>query len=222
MFNNPAFRFVLFFFLSYGLITAVVKIPALNSMKNATLRSISSGWLSTTLGGDLKFGTKAQKENGRLQDNVMVVDFEWSQNKIDKVIAEARRTGQSDIQVPYRFITYLLFEFFIVPMIFILSLIIATPMELRKKLIFGGLAYLVMFVFLLVKLLLLTLFSISKAQIDVYELSHGSMSVLQTLASVMTMGFSVIVAFFIWLILVFPKSALLGHITQWFEKRLSA
>ena len=82
----------------------------------------------------------------------------------------------------------------------------------------GGLALAGMMVFLMIKLYLLTLFSVSKAQIDVYELSHGTMSFLQTIAGLMTMGFSIIIAFFIYLILVFRNSSLKSLINQWFAQ----
>jgi hypothetical protein len=145
----------------------------------------------------------------------MVVEFEWTQEKIDEKIEEARRLGKTDLEVPYRFISYQIFEFFVVPMIFLLSLIIATPMSNTSKLKQGAIAVGVMLAFLLLKLYILTLFSVSKARIDVYELGDGAMNFLLTLVSILTMGFSIILAFFLWLVFVFRKSDLRRLLTSW-------
>ena len=214
--NNINARFVIIFIGSYFLLTGLLSISVVSESANALLRGISKSFLQGTF-SELKLNTKAEKANGVLDDNKMIVEFEWTQKKIDQVIERARRTGQTDIQVPYRFISYLLCEFFMVPLIFLWSLTLATPMNRKGKWIQGGYAFLCLLGFLLLKLYLMTLFSVSKAKIDVYELDHAMMSTLQWLASMMTMGFSVILAFFLWLVWVFPKSELKERVSYWLE-----
>jgi len=218
MWRNLITRFAILFIASYAILNGLYQVPFISKGTNAVLRGISKKWMQTTL-PQLEFNTKADKENGRIDDNKMILEFEWTQKKIDTVIEEARRTGQANIQVPYRFISYLLFEFFLVPLIFIISLIIAIPMDRRKKIIRGLITYGAMMLFLLIKLLLLSLFSISKAKIDVYQYGHETMTKLQWLASVMTMGFSVIVAFFLWIIIMFPQSQLRQMADEWLNKK---
>lgn len=218
MWNNPITRFAVLFIASYAILNGLYQVPFVSESTNAILRGISKKWMQTTL-PELKFNTKADKENGKVNDNKMILEFEWTQDKIDAVIEEARRTGQANIQVPYRFISYLLFEFYMVPLIFLISLIIAIPMQRRTKWIRGSITLGAMLLFLLIKLLLLTLFSVSKAQIDVYQYGHETMTKLQWIASVMTMGFSVIVAFFLWIVIMFPKSELRQMADDWLSKK---
>lgn len=220
MWNKPGVRFILVFLVSYSVLTGLTTIPGINKVVHSVYRSISKSALNITL-PNLEFNTKAQKVKRKTEDNTMVVEFEWPQSKIDEVIAEARRTGRTDVEVPYRFITYELFEFFSVPLIFILALIIATPMAGPKsKWTKGLLAYLALWAFLLIKFILFTVFSVSKAKIDVYELGDGPMSTLHWLATVMTMGVSVILALVLWLAIMFPHSKLKDGLLEWFDDRL--
>ncbi|MDX1683737.1 MAG: hypothetical protein R3275_00800 [Saprospiraceae bacterium] len=213
--NNPILRFALLFLLTYFILTAVVSWMGMDSGINSFFRGISKSTLSLTM-SELKFNTKPERQNGILNDNKMIVEFEWTEEKIQEAIQEARRTGKADIEVPYRFISYLIFEFFVVPFLFLISLILATPMQWRLKLTNGLIACLIMLAFLLVKLYIMTLFSVSKARIDVYELSDGTMDVLLTVVSMLTMGFSIIIAFFLWLIFIFRNSHLKRLMQDWF------
>jgi uncharacterized membrane protein len=95
-------------------------------------------------------------------------------------------------------------------------MVIATPMDNKKRLKYGSLALGSLMIFLLFKLYLMTLFSVSKSQIDVYELSFDTMTRLQWVASLMTMGFSVMLAFFLWLVFVFRNSRLKDLINSLF------
>ena len=213
---NPILRFAVFFIGSYFLLTGATQLPGINGTINAIFRGISKTALSTSL-PQLKINTKAARENGVLDDNKMIVEFEWTEEKVQAAIAKARRLRQADLQVPYRFISYLIFEFFLVPMLFLISLILATPMALKPKVKWGSIAVLALLMFLLLKLYLMTIFSVSNARIDVYELSNTTMSRLQWLAGVMTMGLSIMLSFFIWLIFVFRKSDLKVLINKWFS-----
>ena len=214
--SNPILKFAIIFIGAYFLLTGVTQLPGVNGTINAIFRGISKTALGTSL-PQLKINTKAARENGILDDNKMIVEFEWTEEKVQAAIAEARRLRQADLQVPYRFISYLIFEFFLVPLLFLFSLILATPMPIKTKMKTGSIAILVLLAFLLIKLYLMTIFSVSNAQIDVYELSHSTMSRLQWLAGVMTMGLSIMLSFFIWLIFVFRKSELKDLINTWFS-----
>jgi hypothetical protein len=217
MLKNPIVRFLGIFLLSYFVLTALYNFAPVKEGVNGMLRGVTAGWLNTTM-PKLEFSTRPDRQGAKVDDNKMMVDFKWTEEKINQVIEQARRTGQANIEVPHRFISYLLFEFFIVPIIFLLSLNISSPVKRKEKWLWGGVGLLVLMAFLLIKLRFLTMFSVSKAQIDVYELGHSAMTTLQWLASLMTMGFSVIIAFFIWLGLLFPKSQLKDQFSIWLEK----
>lgn len=222
--NKPIIRFALFFILSYFVLTATVNWTGLDGTLNGFFRGLSKTTLNMTF-SDLKFNTKPSREGGALDDNKMIVEFEWTEEKIERAIEEARRRRQADLEVPYRFISYQIFEFFIVPLLFLLSLIIATPMGNKAKLRSGAIALGLMLLFMLIKLYILTLFSVSKARIDVYELGDGAMNFLLTIVSLLTMGFSIMLAFFLWLVFVFRQSDLRQWVSDLFTNlsdRISA
>lgn len=214
--DKPIVQFAVGFLLSYFILTAAVGWMGLDKGLNGFFRSLSKITLNASF-SELKFNTKPERQNGILDDNKMIVEFEWTQDKIDDAIQEARRTGQANLEVPYRFISYQLFEFFIVPLLFLLALIIGTPMQWKKKLKYGAISIGIMILFLLLKLYIMTLFSVSKARIDVAELGDSMMNFLLTMVSLMTMGFSIILAFFLWLIFVFRRSELRTLMMTWFN-----
>lgn len=218
--NQPIIRFAIILLISYFALNALVSFTPAGAVMNAMFRELSETVLSVCF-SDLNINTKAERAGGAVDDNKMIVEFKWTQSKINEIMEEARRTGRTDIEVPYRFISFLIFEFFLVPLIFLLALIIATPMpSIKDKIIGGVLSIFAMLIFLYGKMYVMTIFSVSKAKIDVYELSDSTMNILLTVVSLMTMGLSVIVAFFLWLIFMFRKSEIKNLMTSWFNTLL--
>ncbi|MBK7696989.1 MAG: hypothetical protein IPI30_22595 [Saprospiraceae bacterium] len=75
----------------------------------------------------------------------------------------------------------------------------------------------ILFLFLLIKVLLLALFNISNARIGVYELTDDNMSVLNTFISMFSLGFSMSLALILWLIWGFRKSSFMFFLNQIFS-----
>ena len=119
--------------------------------------------------------------------------------------------------MPTKSIQFKLFEMFTIPLLFLISIFIATPIAVRQKL--KGLLWsaIILLVFLLFKVLLLALFNISNARIGVYELTDASMSSLNTLISMFSLGFSMSLALILWLIWGFRKSSFIHYLNQIFS-----
>lgn len=71
----------------------------------------------------------------------------------------------------------------------------ASPIDWKKKLINTGFAALALLTLILLKTLLLTLFSIANTQIGIYTLSESQLSWVFHIISAMTLGFSVMFVF---------------------------
>lgn len=136
---------------------------------------------------------------------------------IQRAMDEAKKSGHSEIRIPTYSTTFKLFEMFGVPLFFLLSIFIATPLSIKLKMKGMAISLFLMFVFLLFRCVFLSLFSISNQQIGIYELSGSSMDLLGVMVSVFSLGFSMSLCFVLWLIFGFRRSAFITYLTQIFK-----
>lgn len=101
---------------------------------------------------------------------------------------------------------FFIFQMFVVPFVFLFSIFLASPIQWKKKLSNTGFAALALLALILLKTLLLTLFSIANTQIGIYTLSESQLSWVFHIISAMTLGFSVMFVFCLWLLLGFRNS----------------
>jgi hypothetical protein len=126
---------------------------------------------------------------------------------IKKAMEEARKSGQSQVNIPTRSIVFRLFEMFLVPLFFLISIFIATPLSIKEKLKGLGYSLLILLLFLILRCIILAMFNISNDQIGIYEYSESTMDNLSFLVSVFTLGFNMSLAFVLWLYFGFRKSS---------------
>lgn len=191
--------FVVIFFLSYGLLMVFLSLqgvkPGLHSFYKNSSTTFSSVFLSRA---DIQ--SQFERVGTKISYDRFVVRIGANQKEIDRRIDEARQKGLKEINNPVCDIPFKAFEFYTVPLVFIFSLLIATPMRPRKKILHLSIGVIAMLLFLWVKFLIQILFSINFIYpIDMYMLGSTGRSIVEFLSQAMTMGFSIILGVVIWL-----------------------
>ncbi|MBK7812693.1 MAG: hypothetical protein IPO62_07425 [Saprospiraceae bacterium] len=137
---------------------------------------------------------------------------------IKKAMDEARKSGQSQANIPTRSIVFRLFEMFLVPILFLISIFVATPLTIKEKLKGLCCSLVILLLFLVLRCIILAMFNISNDQIGIYEYSNGTMDNLSFLVSVFTLGFNMSLAFVLWLYFGFRKSSFSTYFVSLFNQ----
>lgn len=194
-------RFLVLFFVSYGVIIFLFTTDALKPAVHGFYKNSSCN-ISSVLMSRADVISQFERQGNTVSYDRVVVRVGANQKEIDRRIAEARRLGLSEIKNPVCDIPFKPFEFFTVPLVFVFSLVLVTPMGFKKKLISILLAVLGMLIFLWLKFYIQILFSINFVYpIGMYELGSTGRSILEFLSQAMTMGLSIMVGVVLWLIL---------------------
>lgn len=205
--KSPWVKFLGIFVISYFVFVGLFNVEPIEAIVNTSYRSISQSFLTLML-PDAKIVAELGTQDGKRDVNVMAVNFSWTQSLVDKMIERAKQQNITNISVPHRFVNYYLYQFFTVPFIFLLSLLIATPQTAKNKIISIFLGMVILGAYLLTKLFMFVIFSISNVKIGIYELSHDYMLILQKMANVLTLGVSIILSLIIWGVISFRRSKL--------------
>ena len=202
---KPVLKFFGIFCLSYILLYfALGKGPA-HQAHRSFFMTISEPFLQamlpkTTL--SLKEGIREEfaAEN---QINVLYNNKE----ELDRLIAEARKNPNAkELQIKSYETTLLFQEGVIIPIIFLLSLIIATPLKWKEKLMAILVGLLCMYIFILFKTWIYTLHTISVEKIGVYEFTPPLSSIVSFFGKNLRIGASTIVGTLIWVLVAVRKT----------------
>lgn len=196
-------KFAGIFVACYFLCLLLYKTKIVSSIINKQLRSYSVTWLSTMLPSvDI---SEQNLKNKSDTDPEMYIVY-GNPILIQKAKEDAKRSGQAYATLPTKSMELHLFEMFIVPLFFIISLFAASPMEWKNKLMGMGITILSIFIFISLKLIILSTFEISNARIGIYEIGESGMKALSTLLGVFSLGFTLMLSFVLWLFFGFRKS----------------
>lgn len=204
--KNPINKLLLFlgmFFLAYALIIIAMSSgflkPALHSFYKNSSIAVAEGIL-----GRSEIQSQFERDGRTMNYDRFIIRIGANEAEIQRRIAEARKLMLKEISNPVCDIPFKPFEFYTVPLAFILSLLIVTPGRWQKVLIRILLGFGIMMFFLWFKFLIQVLFSINFIYpIDMYELGSLGKSLVSFLSQAMTMGLSVILGVIIWLSLSF-------------------
>ncbi|MEO6190276.1 MAG: hypothetical protein ABIO44_07835, partial [Saprospiraceae bacterium] len=119
---------------------------------------------------------------------------------------EAKRSKQQFATIPTKSLELHLFEMYIVPLFFLIGLFSATPLLWKSRIKGMAISTLILLIFIMVKILCLSLFEISNNRLGIYELGENNMQWLSTMLGVLSLGLSIILVFILWLIFGFRKS----------------
>ncbi|MEP7196335.1 MAG: hypothetical protein ABI851_07420 [Saprospiraceae bacterium] len=201
-------RFAITFVISYGLCLFMFQTNLLSGIINRFNKAVCTSWISTTLPSadistqDINDKTKSASDIYLVYGNPLL---------IQKAKEEARQSKQAYATLPTKSMELHLFEMFVVPLFFILSLFVATPIAWKEKLKGLVISFVLLYAVILLKLLMLSLFEISNSRIGVYELGDSSMNLLSKVLGIFTLGLSLSLAFILWLIFGFRKSSFVDH-----------
>jgi hypothetical protein len=200
--HRKAILFVIIFFLSYGILMSLLSLQGVKSglhtfYKNSSTRFTSL--LLTRLDIQSQFervGTKTSYD----QFNIRIVA---NQEEIDRRIAEARQKRLKQINNPDCYgISFIVSEFYTVPLVFLFSLLIATPAAPRKRILNLGIGVFAMLLYLWLNFLIKIIYSINficPYDMEMYVLGSTGRSTVEFLTQAMTLGFKIILGVVIWL-----------------------
>ena len=211
-------KFLIIFALSYGALMFLVQLPGVDQGIHTFFRKTSEKFIATVM--PKAYISSEPATEGSVTDHQTMLLVFGNKETVQREIAEARRQRQAYVKVSTFSTRFFLFQFYTVPLIFFISLIIATPMpKWRSKLLSLLIGVAALMAFFLTKLYIFTLFTISKGNIGVYELGHEWTLRLRDLSSVLTLGFSIILAVFLWFLVAFRKSTLMLEVQSFFARK---
>ncbi len=206
-------RFAILFVLFYALCLLLFQSSVVSKPVNQLLKGISTGWIAALLpSADI---SSQQVASSKSASDIYIV---YGNPVLIQAAKEyALKNKQQYATLPTKSMEIHLFEMYIVPVFFLLSLFVATPMSIKNKTVGIIIGVLILVLYILIKLLCLSLFEISNAQIGIYELSDKLMRNLSTLLGVLSLGLTITLAFVIWLIFGFRKSSFADNLSQFFK-----
>lgn len=202
---NRFLRYILLFFIIYGVAVYLLSNQWASAAVHSFYKDTSVAFSSLLLSkADIQSQFSSTKGSDAFEKFVVRVSAD--QDEINRRIAEARKQGLSEISNPVCDIPFKAFEFYTVPLVFVLSLIMVTPMSIRRKIWSAGLGALAMLLYLWIKFLIQILFSINVIYpLGMYELGGAGLGFVTFMSQAMTMGLSIMVGVVIWLIVSFKS-----------------
>lgn len=201
---NKVLRFALLFVLCYSICLVLFQIRAVSNPFYTALKVLTTGCVSSLL-PSAEISSQWKSRDGAGSDIYIVYG---NPLLIQAAKQEAKNAGQQYATLPTKSLELHLFEMFVVPVLFLIGLYVATPMNWKPKLKNLSIAFAILLIYLLFKIMLLSLFEISNARIGVYELGDSAMQFLGKILGVFSLGLTITLAFVLWLILGFRNSRL--------------
>lgn len=116
----------------------------------------------------------------------------------------------------YSFQLYI-FQMFTVPFGFLLAIFLATPMFWKTKMISLGISWFLLIILLMIKCILISLFSISNQKIGIYSLDETQANVVFKMVNALNLGFTIFFSFCLWLIFGFRNSLFNEQFSQFIK-----
>ncbi|HOJ91738.1 MAG TPA: hypothetical protein PLH86_11590 [Saprospiraceae bacterium] len=214
---NQLIKFVIIFLLSYGVLLFVFSSDSMRLSMNRLYSSTVEKTIQTGLPSAHIETQNVFLPNKKVDPQKVYLVY-GNPTTIKREIDEARRNRMGSVKISTHSTQFYFFELFTVPLLFIISLFLATPMNIKSKIFGCIISCIILFIFVNVKTILYAVSVISETHIGIYELSESSYNTIVRLTSLLSLGFSVILSFTLWLILGFRKSSFANSLNQIFEK----
>jgi hypothetical protein len=144
-------------------------------------------------------------ENQKLDPNVFYIVY-GNPEVIQAEKEFAKKQGLSEYKISTYSIQLYIFQMVTVPLVFLISIFLATPIVWRTKFKVILISLLALLILILGKCVLLVLFNLANANIGIYALSESMLALVFRIVMMLTLGFSVIFIFGLWLLLGFRNS----------------
>ena len=212
-------RFVIIFIVLYALLTFLSgQRPVANTIYPA-LKSITTWVVEISLPSSFIESQDVVNEQTKKPEPDKMYLVYGNPVLITKAIEEAKLTHNQYAKIPSYSTQFFLFEMFIVPLIFVIALFIGSPIPNSRKWKGLGISLALLMVFILTKIIILTLFTISNSQIGIYELSDSMMNFLSRFISFLSLGLSIFIGFMLWLIFGFRYSTFTNVFESLFKSK---
>ena len=197
---NPIVIYVLLFIVVYMALFFVASRPAVKTAAANLLKTSGMPAVKTFL-PKLYLDPKV----GEVQEGLGVHVGFGDKKQIEAAIAEAKRKRQANINAQMHRTSFVV-EYFTLPLIFLIALILITPIPWRSRLIALVSGIVLFLLFYIIKMVLAMLFQASAPDIQIYKLSPFWYNFLERAIVSFQVGFSMLVAVLIWLLTAFRKS----------------
>jgi hypothetical protein len=209
-------KFILIFLFSYGLLIYASNLNGIQSMLNAFFRNAVDLSISTLL-SDAYLEVKPYVDEKGVNDPNSFYVVYGNPSVIKAEMDFATKQGLNEFKVSKYSFRLFIFQMFTVPLLFLISIFIATPIEWKSKLKSIGISLVILFTVIISKVVLLTLFNIANAQIGIYTLGDSTMNLVYRSVMALTLGFSIIFSFCLWLYFGFRKSIFYTYFTNFIK-----
>lgn len=216
MSRQPIVRFILFFVIAYALIAYTADHAPVNTLVQNVFKWTVEHFAQSTFQDAFIETQKINHESGGTDKNAFYLVY-GNPTTIKREQDEALKQGLSQYRISSYSIQLFTFQMFTVPIAFLLSLFMACPMKSRSKLKNFILAASILIFIILIKSMILLGFSMSNQSIGIYQYSDETMQNLARLISMMSLGFSIMVGFILWLIFGFRNSTLAEFINGYIK-----
>ena len=212
---KPLIQFLLITVLAYSLLIALLSTSAASGALCSSFRIVSTAFLQLTLPE-----AYIHSQDAFVQQKKDPNSFHIVYGNAEVIQAEhqyAKSQNIKEYKISSHSIQLFFFQLVTVPISFLMALFIATPMPWRKKGSSLSFALLILLVVILIKVYFLILYNLNASATGVYRLSESELEWVLRLISMLTLGFSVMLCFVLWLIFGFRKSNLTTVFSDYFK-----
>jgi hypothetical protein len=198
-------KFVLIFIVSYGSFIYLFSLPSVQLFINRSFRTVVEFSVKQALPKAYIDTQEDQNTDAPFNPNIFYIIYGNPEViKAEKNFAEKQQLKEYTIST-YS-IQFYIFELFTVPVVFLISLFVATPLQWKILLRSILISMLILFALIIGKCILLTLFMIANLKIGVYNLNETTLYIVYRVAMMLRLGLSIIVVFCLWLMFGFKNS----------------
>lgn len=129
-----------------------------------------------------------------------------NQKEVDKALAESRRKGRQAVQLDVRQRGLYIERFWVLPLAFLLSLVLLTPVHWQKKLTGLSVCLGIFLIYELFRLFIYAFNYIAAERIGIYELDGFTFEFVNMLYENLAIGSTLILLTFLWVAVFFKKS----------------
>ncbi|MCG8329592.1 MAG: hypothetical protein MI974_17990 [Chitinophagales bacterium] len=189
-------KYFFFFCLLYGTLTALSLIPQVGKTLNDIYRRPTQRILTSLF-------DKAHLQLGSDRNDVDIIRVEYASKKM--VQQQMRSAGKTNVQINGRLYEFSFYNTFLSFYIFLLVLMILSPLP-RKEMLIGLLAGSILFyLFSVFRTSIALLFFFNDPVVDIYHYSDFWVEAIRKLNNFLTLGINLLIVLVLWITLAFRK-----------------
>ena len=204
---KPFLKFLGIFCLSYILLYWVLGSGTILDSHRSFFTKFSGSFIESTL-SKTSFTFKEGIKGDAATENEIIILFN-NKAELQRLIEDAKKKAPSERQLTINSEETSIFfvEAVLIPLIFVISLILATPLTWKGKLKALALGILLIYFFIFFKIWVYLLYIISAAKIGIYEFTSPVSNIVSLLGNNLRIGASTIFGTLIWVLVAVRNSS---------------